>query len=925
VLFLKTKMYPNNKLLRTMNYSYKEGEIMKTFKCPHCSKKYVEKESLYSHIEKAHPNAIPEGTSVAQHYFNIKNKKTHGSCVICGGETKWDEATERYERFDKEICRETYREEFKKRMIDKYGKTHLLDSPDQQKKMLQNRSISGVYTWSDGKTKTSFTGSYEEDFLKFLDLFLYFNPTDVMAPAPQVFYYNDEDGTKRFYIPDFYIPSINTLVEVKDGGDNPNNHHNRQEIDARKEKIKDDIMRNQKQYNYVKVTDKNYSIFLNFLMNLKNHYADAEKQESFPIISIEESFSLVEDLILADENTVGAIPPITGPNARHNNYDERLRRLKERREEEPQGIYWQDFNESNMIIKFGGETDKLKAHENLTNMYGHSGWLLARNDISDEAVETTKGVIRQRQKMDTLVKDTKALSESANTHMEIYHLSESDLDGKTLQPRIPSNYMTKNGFEESKTARVSFAKDIDGCLRGMSMNLEGKELYVHVPESHVSTKSITNHDVPDASLTGEVWVTEPVTLKNIGKIKIGRAKDKALPYTFGGNNSAELYDWNWVWEHKNMSESEINYDGVNNIERPDPKLIHLKELDELLDSARKVWIGTDYHLWNGHKDKPQGADEKLIQNQIELVKDDDVFIYLGDLVDDTWTDKLKMRKAYRSLKGRKILILGNNDIFDEQVYRDCGFEYVLESFKYKNILFSHFPTDLKESGAEINIHGHLHWSGDYFEYPYQNHADVYSIHFGCKPVTLDFVLKKLGEGYFTPKVRHDAPTKSEETLFHEAMSLLVSLEDDETLLESTVQIDADGNLLLNLREKSDFMARYNTSHRLLKIYMETENVEGVKHELCKLWYMYQIIERFYGKGQGVNLAVPGATKRQQEALKAKAFILNDFTNGLRWINKREPDFNFDAYFAQTPYNTDVIKVDEQKIKGVKKLINALLL
>jgi hypothetical protein len=182
-------------------------------------------------------------------------------------------------------------------MLRTHGMTtkEMLSDPEMQAKMLSNRKISGVYEWSDKSAKIQYTGSYEKDFLKFLDLFLHFQSQDIISPAPQVFYYND-NGTKRFYIPDFYIPSINTIVEIKDGGDNKAQYDNRLIRDAKKEALKDEIMRNQKDYNYVKVTDKDYSQFLNFLMKLKNNTGDVEeKKEKFtPIIDINEAMEIAK-------------------------------------------------------------------------------------------------------------------------------------------------------------------------------------------------------------------------------------------------------------------------------------------------------------------------------------------------------------------------------------------------------------------------------------------------------------------------------------------------------------------------------------------------------------------------------------------------------------------------------------------------------
>lgn len=250
------------------------------FKCPFCDVKYIcdnknnldkVKRELYMHIEVEHPEMLNDEITPARAYFNFKYNKTSGKCVMCRKETKWNEATERYERFCSQKCKEKYREEFKKRMVNKYGKEHLLDNPDQQKKMLGNRSISGEYTWStDSRSKIKYTGSYEREFLEFLDIVMRFSPNDIIAPAPQVFEYVTSDKRKRLYIPDFFIPSLNLIVEIKDGGSNPNKHHKIQAIDKEKERLKDIVMAKQTKYNYVKVVDKDYSIFLDKLASLKN-------------------------------------------------------------------------------------------------------------------------------------------------------------------------------------------------------------------------------------------------------------------------------------------------------------------------------------------------------------------------------------------------------------------------------------------------------------------------------------------------------------------------------------------------------------------------------------------------------------------------------------------------------------------------------
>lgn len=133
---------------------------------------------------------------------------------------------------------------------------------------------------------------------------------------------------------------------------------------------------------------------------------------------------------------------------------------------------------------------------------------------------------------------------------KVYHLSQTNLDGKTIQPTVPSNYMTKNGYEDGKTKRVCFATSIDGCLRGLSLKCEGMKLFVHVPDGNYNIYKPSNKEVPDASITGEVWIKKAVKMKCIGQIYvIGDKGEDGIPYKYG-DKIAELYDWEWKWINK---------------------------------------------------------------------------------------------------------------------------------------------------------------------------------------------------------------------------------------------------------------------------------------------------------------------------------------------------------------------------------------
>jgi RimJ/RimL family protein N-acetyltransferase len=141
------------------------------------------------------------------------------------------------------------------------------------------------------------------------------------------------------------------------------------------------------------------------------------------------------------------------------------------------------------------------------------------------------------------------LYESVEKEPELYCISQEDLDGQTLEPRVPDNFFTKNGYEDGETPRVCFAPTIEQCLMGLSQNLKEKEFYAFSPEE-VPEENIykpTTKEVPDAEITDETWITCPVKLKKVGKIKVlGDSGLDGHPFNYG-DKTAELYDWDWEW------------------------------------------------------------------------------------------------------------------------------------------------------------------------------------------------------------------------------------------------------------------------------------------------------------------------------------------------------------------------------------------
>lgn len=234
-------------------------------KCPICGFKYVSKNAVYSHIESKHSDVLPKGMSGGEYYYRNKFGRG-GRCVVCKKETLWNDKTNKFNRFcENPKCKKIYKEAFKKRMIAKYGKPYLTNDPEQQKKMLAARKISGKYQWSDGSGEIVYTGSYELDFLKYIDLVLNFQFSDIVAPSPHTYIYKYENKD-HFYIPDFYIQSLNLEIEIKASD---NTHHKIVAVDHVKEKLKDEVMKTQKAFNYIKIYDKDYKKFNEVISILK--------------------------------------------------------------------------------------------------------------------------------------------------------------------------------------------------------------------------------------------------------------------------------------------------------------------------------------------------------------------------------------------------------------------------------------------------------------------------------------------------------------------------------------------------------------------------------------------------------------------------------------------------------------------------------
>lgn len=268
----------------------------KYFQCPYCNKKYS-RDELVIHLGNKHMDELPEGFTPLRAAFHIVNRKDFKyarHCRICKNSTNWDENKGRYDFLcGSKYCHDKYVEIMRENMGEKLGINRQTKTADGLKKMLAGRKISGTYKFQDG-TEMTYTGSYERKTLEFFDTVLNVKSSDIVVPGPALSY--ELDGVKHFYIPDMYYVPYNLIIEVKDGGNRPNNNPQWKET-RRKQIAKEKFIIENTEFNYIRLTNNDFSQILSVFADLKMSLKEYDGER---VIHVNESLA----------STMGYIPPL---------------------------------------------------------------------------------------------------------------------------------------------------------------------------------------------------------------------------------------------------------------------------------------------------------------------------------------------------------------------------------------------------------------------------------------------------------------------------------------------------------------------------------------------------------------------------------------------------------------------------------------
>jgi hypothetical protein len=129
-----------------------------------------------------------------------------------------------------------------------------------------------------------------------------------------------------------------------------------------------------------------------------------------------------------------------------------------------------------------------------------------------------------------------------------------------------------------------------------------------------------------------------------------------------------------------------------------------------------------------------------------------------------------------------------------------------------------------------------------------------------------------------------------------------------------VRFGKSGNLFIELPR--DLEMEYQESHRLLTAYSEN-NIEGIKHQLARLFYINSIIEKKISK-------MDKEDEDYKDLIDLRARVINDFKKYMKIVQNYEKNFDFEQYMKNSEYYNKTVMVDKHTMKYTGALIKDLI-
>lgn len=948
--------------------------------CPLCRRKDF-KDKLIRHIEKDHEDII--GEISAEQFLYDKTHPGSGKCIVCGNKTDWNEKTGKYHRVcSNPRCKEELRAKFKKNMIRVHGKVSLLDDAAHQAKMLAHRSISGTYVYSDG-TKFTYTGSYEHKAIEFMDKVLNCNSKDIIMPGP-VIDYTDQYGNSRQWITDIYYVPYNLIIEVKDGGDNPNN---RQMDEYRAKQVsKEAELIKLGEYNYLRLTDNKFVQLMEVLALLKDQEIN-EPNTTNKVIRINES-AVYDDRFF----TIDDIDKFKDDKDIPIEYDiiRRLSDLKEYAAREHMGVGAVGgivgTIDGNMLVQytphrhsFSGEKDGFGVVDDKK-----STKLRVKSDNDETEIVDKEPFLQDKFYKSYRHKRDRVTWENAiNLYEEITgkvmlskdqleyddDFTESDLDRDNKLTLMNAIYSIESELYDTSLPLcdildVNIAKSKLKEFPEGTMIMEDNNGYFAVDlESKIRTKSyktILEIEAPAFVKTKDM-LEEDDDASDTNNKKVKEVNDSGMYKVLDDKYSSEdklMDDWNdynsLSAEMKRHSDDKsIEIYGKSNVERF--KELRSKYLNSEIPYDDLALSESGLQLSDLDRARDYGIELRGKKRETEYLKswslNSGIFIVLPcdteEELEKQWHDVQSMDISLIRISDMRLMeVFGcNNETmynFLKSVFTSNGFDdyyyfpivesamedvqpirnlpntipfyipHEIEVFK-RNSTFGDMPSKWKDKADE--------WLRDYkkiYEGKSYDKKTILDWMSNVRYLSLEYArtqsdeLKQaLLEFGWNPYMEFNSVNMTKaynraNTIYHRSMT-------SKLLQEKSIgfEFDARGNLFVNnfLKNKS-YQSIYMESHRLLMEYDRAKNIEGMKYELAKMYYLNLKISE--------DLIKQDRTKKDKELVKIRARVLNDFHKYLKVVLKNDKQFNFSNYYQRSEFCDDSFVITAPTLKHAGK-------
>ena len=949
--------------------------------CPLCRRKDF-KDKLIRHIEKDHEDII--GEISAEQFLYDKTHPGSGKCIVCGNKTDWNEKTGKYHRVcSNPRCKEELRAKFKKNMIRVHGKVSLLDDAAHQAKMLAHRSISGTYVYSDG-TKFTYTGSYEHKAIEFMDKVLNCNSKDIIMPGP-VIDYTDQYGNSRQWITDIYYVPYNLIIEVKDGGDNPNNRQ-MDEYRAKQVSKEAELIRIG-EYNYLRLTDNKFVQLMEVLALLKDQEIN-DPTATNKVIRINEStvyddrFFTLDDVEESEEDDDN-IPQ---------EYDiiRRLSDLKEYAAREHMGVGAVGgivgTIDGNMLVQytphrhsFSGEKDGFGVVDDKK-----STKLRVKSDNDETEIVDKEPFLQDKFYKSYRHKRDRVTWENAiNLYEEITgkvmlskdqleyddDFTESNLDRDNKLTLMNAIYSIESELYDTSlplcdildvnTAKSKLKEFPEG-----TMIMEDNNGYFAVDlESKIRTKSyktILEIEAPAFVKTKDM-LEEDDDASDTNNKKVKEVNDSGMYKVLDDKYSSEdqlMDDWNdynsLSAEMKRHSDDKsIEIYGKSNVERF--KELRSKYLNSEIPYDDLALSESGLQLSDLDRARDYGIELRGKKRETEYLKswslNSGIFIVLPcdteEELEKQWHDVQSMDISLIRISDMRLMeVFGcNNETmynFLKSVFTSNGFDdyyyfpivesamedvqpirnlpntipfyipHEIEVFK-RNSTFGNMPSKWKDKADE--------WLRDYkkiYEGKSYDKKTILDWMSNVRYLSLEYArtqsdeLKQaLLEFGWNPYMEFNSVNMTKaynraNTIYHRSMT-------SKLLQEKSIgfEFDARGNLFVkNFLKNKSYQSIYMESHRLLMEYDRAKNIEGMKYELAKMYYLNLKISE--------DLIKQDRTKKDKELVKIRARVLNDFHKYLKVVLKNDKQFNFSNYYQRSEFCDDSFVITAPTLKHAGK-------